>query len=104
MTNEQELLLQVIGYDDDTHLMNCAWEIDLKIEELKKGYYQKYFRTDLKRPWGFKCHDCGEKVQVIKMNSIMLLQSLGKIQIKWGDAFVQKNVQMSSSMNLWKGC
>ncbi len=49
VTDEQKLLMQLTGYDDDMHLMNCIWEMDLKMEELRRGYYQKLSKILQKR-------------------------------------------------------
>jgi len=79
MTDEQKMLMQLTGYDDDMFLMDCIAEIGLKIEELKKGYYQKYFRKDLKRAWGFNCYHCSEKVKSDKDESYYI------VSITWKD-------------------
>ncbi|MED3797412.1 hypothetical protein P4604_08530 [Lysinibacillus capsici] len=90
MTDEQKILMQLIGYDDDMNLMNCIWEMDLKMEELRRGYYQKYFRKDLKRAWGFNCYHCGERVQSDKDESYYIVTITWKDPNKQGKRFCSK--------------
>jgi len=90
VTDEQRLLMQLTGYDDDMHLMNCIAEMGLKMEELKRGYYQKHFRKDLKRAWGFNCYHCGERVQSDKDESYYIVTVVWKDPDKIGKRFCSK--------------
>lgn len=90
MTDEQKRFIQLTGYDEDMHLMNCIVEMGLKMEELKNGYYQKYFRKDLKRAWGFNCYHCGERVQSNKDESYYIVTIVWKDPNKIGKRFCSK--------------
>ncbi|MEK4701014.1 hypothetical protein MKX47_15760 [Solibacillus sp. FSL R7-0668] len=69
MTDNQNLLMKLTGYNEDMHLMNCIWETGYQMEQLKKGYYQRYFPKDLKRGWGFNCYHCNKRVHSDKDES-----------------------------------
>ncbi|MFJ7890008.1 hypothetical protein ACIQYL_18275 [Lysinibacillus xylanilyticus] len=72
-------LEELLGTTEEDYLMMGLMDIELNIEALKKGYYQKHFRTDLKRAWGFKCYHCGEKVKSDKDESYYI------VSITWKD-------------------
>lgn len=87
MTDEQRAFLELMGYDDEMHLMNCIGEMDSKMGELLRGYYQKYFPKNLKRNWGFNCHHCGERVQSDKDESYYIVTIIWKDPDKPGKRF-----------------
>ncbi|EKU42047.1 hypothetical protein C518_3001 [Lysinibacillus fusiformis ZB2] len=63
---------------EDYSLMQHDWEIGYKMEELKRGYYQRYFPKDLKRRWGFNCHHCDIRVQSDKDESYYIVTMVWK--------------------------
>ncbi len=68
-----------MSLDLDYDLMMELTDVELKIQALEKGYYKKYFRTDLKRAWGFKCFNCEEKVKSDKDEAYYI------VSITWKD-------------------
>lgn len=89
MTDEQKPLKDLTGYNDHL-LMNCIWEMNLKMEQLKKGYYQRYFSKDLNRAWGFNCYHCGKRVQSDKDESYYIVTVVWKDPNKIGKRFCSK--------------
>lgn len=77
--------------DLDYSLMQELSFIEENLKELEAGYRKKYFRKEIKRPWSFKCHHCGEKVTSDKAEEYWIVPTIWKEPETFGRRFCTKD-------------
>ncbi|MGE7021331.1 hypothetical protein [Solibacillus cecembensis] len=84
-------LEDIFDVTEDDCLMMKLIKVELNIKALEKNHYKKYFRSDVKRAWGFKCFYCGRKVKSDKDEAYYIVSITWKVPNTIGIRFCSKD-------------